>query len=362
MRRGAAILLSCGLLLGAFAAIGHAQFVDNFDYANNAALQAAWGAPVVGGTTGTSFTYNAGGGKLSATEMADADATGGYATAIFSRATSFSGNFVARMEFDWNQSETPVLGAMFLEVRGPSGVIASGGLGDDTGAAGHAYMQVGGQSTYLGPNGAYIGGTSTFEAQTGAIATSFNNAAIAGGAGPIRAANSLGHSGTARLDILRFGDQIRVVVDNGSNVFSLGPIAGSTESITSMNLVFAGFAFGGGPANVLVGDTGTHLAVDKVVLEAHRNPGDADGVGGVTIADYQIIQANSFTKQIVGNNGDVNYDGFVDFNDFHQWKTNFPGGVAAAEAAIAALPEPTSLGLLACGMGLLLMKRRMREA
>lgn len=333
------------LLLGILVAESSAQFVDPFDYADNASLEAVYGAPVVGGATGTSFTYNTGGGTLNATSLTDAD-VGGYATAKFSRAASFSGDFVGRAEFDWNQS--PVLGTMFVEFRGATGIIASGGLGDDTGNPGHAYMQVGGDSTYVGPNGEYLG--TFFEAQTGAIATSFNNAPIVSAAADaVRSGNSLGNIGSTRLDIIRQGDQIRAVLSQGTNQFSLGPITGSTEDISSVNIVFAGFAYGG-PSNHLVGDTGTHIALSHLVLEAAHDPGDANGMDGVTIDDYLLIRANSFTNQILGTNGDVNYDGFVDFNDFREWKEYYPGGAAAAEAAIAALgvPEPASLAL--CGI------------
>lgn len=89
-------------------------------------------------------------------------------------------------------------------------------------------------------------------------------------------------------------------------------------------------------------------------------PGDANGVGGVTIDDYLLIQANSFTLVPLGQMGDVDDSGFVDFGDFRQWKQNFPGGVAAAEAAIAALvPEPASLSLAGASLlGLIVCGRR----
>lgn len=90
--------------------------------------------------------------------------------------------------------------------------------------------------------------------------------------------------------------------------------------------------------------------------------GDADGNGVVNINDYTLIQGNSFTIVPLGTLGDVNDSGFVDFDDFQQWKTSFPGGVAAAEAAIAALPEPASFGMAIGAVGFLLMKRRSREA
>jgi hypothetical protein len=85
-------------------------------------------------------------------------------------------------------------------------------------------------------------------------------------------------------------------------------------------------------------------------------PGDADGNGSVDIQDYLAIQANSFTRVLLGKNGDANDDGIVDFVDFHQWKEFFPGGAAAADAAIAALsvPEPSSLILIAGAMFLIL--------
>ncbi|BBO33606.1 PEP-CTERM sorting domain-containing protein [Lacipirellula parvula] len=90
--------------------------------------------------------------------------------------------------------------------------------------------------------------------------------------------------------------------------------------------------------------------------------GDADGNGIVNINDYLLIQANSFTIVPLGTQGDVNDSGFVDFDDFQQWKTSFPGGVEAAEAAIAAVPEPTSLALALGAAGMLSMKRRKRGA
>ncbi len=87
--------------------------------------------------------------------------------------------------------------------------------------------------------------------------------------------------------------------------------------------------------------------------------GDADANGIININDYQLIQANSFTVVPLGTMGDVDDTGFVDFSDFHQWKSNFPGGAAAAEAAIAALvPEPGSLALFGAALTALLVGRR----
>ncbi|MCC6491585.1 MAG: hypothetical protein IT424_01030 [Pirellulales bacterium] len=88
-------------------------------------------------------------------------------------------------------------------------------------------------------------------------------------------------------------------------------------------------------------------------------PGDADGDSGIDIDDYQLIQAHSFTVVPLGTLGDVDDTGFVDFGDFQQWKTNFPGGVEAAEAAIASLvPEPTGFALSALASIALAAARR----
>jgi hypothetical protein len=74
--------------------------------------------------------------------------------------------------------------------------------------------------------------------------------------------------------------------------------------------------------------------------------GDADGNGIINLNDYQLIQAHSFTIVPLGTLGDVDDTGFVDFGDFQQWKSHYPGGAAAADAAIASLvPEPASMGL-----------------
>ncbi len=106
----------CAMVLSVWACVvpAQSQIIDNFNYANNAALEAVWGAPVVGGQTATAFTYNTGSGKLNGTGLTDAD-VGGYGTSIFSRPVSFSGDFVAGMDFDWNQSLA--LGTMFMELR-----------------------------------------------------------------------------------------------------------------------------------------------------------------------------------------------------------------------------------------------------
>jgi concanavalin A-like lectin/glucanase superfamily protein len=91
--------------------------------------------------------------------------------------------------------------------------------------------------------------------------------------------------------------------------------------------------------------------------------GDADSDGFVTINDYLLIQAHSFTAVTINTLGDVNGDSFVDFKDFQLWKTSFPGGSGAAETAIAnlAIPEPATAVLGGIVSGFLLLGRRRRS-
>lgn len=188
-----------------------------------------------------------------------------------------------------------------------------------------------------------LGGTSNWNEWTAA-------GAHAGGAAGMTSA--IGDSnGSGGADFIEYAIS-RTAVQPGGGTFN--PPTGS------FNLVF-----GGEDTNI---DTSPNNGnVDWFTYNAAGvynpgAPGDADGNGVVNINDYALIQANSFTVVPLGSLGDVDDTGFVDFDDFQQWKTSFPGGVAAAEAAIAALPEPTSFGLAMGAVGLLLMKRRNREA
>ena len=62
-------------------------------------------------------------------------------------------------------------------------------------------------------------------------------------------------------------------------------------------------------------------------------PGDVDGINGVTLADFEIIRQNFLTSVTQRTEGDLTGDGFVDFDDFRQWKQNYPSATAAAATA-----------------------------
>lgn len=97
---------------------------------------------------------------------------------------------------------------------------------------------------------------------------------------------------------------------------------------------------------------------DYLEISARLAAGDVNGVGGVTMADYDIIRANYRTNVASRAQGDLNDDGFVDILDFREWKANFPG---AADIAGLTIPEPAAgaLALLAVAS---LLRRRSRQA
>jgi glucose/arabinose dehydrogenase len=85
--------------------------------------------------------------------------------------------------------------------------------------------------------------------------------------------------------------------------------------------------------------------ISRIVPAASFLPGDVDGINGVTLDDFEIIRDHFFTSVTQREDGDLNFDGFVDFADFREWKRNtFDGGAAVAPAL--PLPEPVSISLL----------------
>lgn len=199
-------------------------------------------------------------------------------------------------------------------------------------------------------------------AEMDAVGTDFNIGGTTGwnewnpdgsyaGAAPGRTLATGDSDGSGGADFIEYAVSRTAVMPRGG---TFNPASGS------FNLVF-------GAEDTNLDTSPNNGAVDWFTYNASTtyNPGvagDADGNGVININDYQLIQANSFTIVPLGTMGDVDDNGFVDFDDFHQWKTSFPGGVAAAEAAMAAVPEPASLGLAMTGFTLMALKRRKRSA
>lgn len=84
--------------------------------------------------------------------------------------------------------------------------------------------------------------------------------------------------------------------------------------------------------------------------------GDANGDGLVNTADFVVISDNFLTTpSAFGEDGDIDFSGFVDEADFRLWKNIEPKDPDQL-SGVEAVPEPTALMLAAAG--LLMVGRR----
>jgi probable HAF family extracellular repeat protein len=84
--------------------------------------------------------------------------------------------------------------------------------------------------------------------------------------------------------------------------------------------------------------------------------GDTNGDGTVDLTDLNNV-LNNFGTTAAGNPGDENHDNKVDLSDLNDVLNNFG---SSNSAALASVPEPTSVSLLALGATTLLTRRRRR--
>jgi hypothetical protein len=121
--------------------------------------------------------------------------------------------------------------------------------------------------------------------------------------------------------------------------------------------------------NALVDKSWSH--VDNVVLEiAPVMPGDFNGSGTITTADYDILRANieedacySSPSGIRGcpfeADGELTGDYVVDLNDFRAFKTLFAAGAGTSSSGDSGVPEPSAgTLLLAAGAALASIRTR----
>jgi hypothetical protein len=161
-----------------------------------------------------------------------------------------------------------------------------------------------------------------------------------------------------------------------------GGITSSTAAGDSTYLTAVGVILNDTGANI-GSSTGTPIytsfdgaaVTDGEILVAYTYYGDANLSGSIDGSDYSLID-NGYNSHLTGwANGDFNYDGVVDGSDYTLIDNDYNmqgGSLVAASAGLiagnteqiaggsggAAVPEPTTLGLIGIGTVRLLGRRR----
>ena len=95
---------------------------------------------------------------------------------------------------------------------------------------------------------------------------------------------------------------------------------------------------------------------DTVLAALNTLPGDLNGNGDVAFADFLTLSANFGADGLNYTEGNIDLAGTVEFGDFLVLSANF-GKTPVAGATATAVPEPSSLAMLALG-GLVMWRRR----
>jgi len=96
-------------------------------------------------------------------------------------------------------------------------------------------------------------------------------------------------------------------------------------------------------------DNGTF---DNILLETISTaPGDVDGDGDADPNDFFIIRDNFRRNAASRGDGDLTGDGFVNFEDYRQWKDTQSGSLELY--TLLGVPEPGSVALVVLGVALL---------
>lgn len=335
-----------GALASIAASASAVTVTDNFSYANEAAFNAVY---TPSGTAVGGWVSSFDGNKITVTNSVPD--TGGFDSFYARRPIgNIAGNFSAKIDMSWLSANEP---------------------GERSRMALHVLT---GDGTGVQPAGLTAGQAWTFENDVasvgiwndyGVYATSMlvdgkEDPTVAPANFPWRPEFPVGTSGNALLSIRRSGQKMTLTYDDGTVKRSYSST--NADAITHIGLFYSHYT-GSDPG---LYDGSAAFSLDNLLVYTPPTPvaGDADRNGLVNINDYQLIQAHAFEAAPFGPTalGDLNDDEFVDFADFQIWKTSFPGGVAAAEAAIAAIPEPSAIALTIPALAAFLLKSRRKAS
>ena len=318
---------------------------DNFTYANSAAFEAVY---TKSNTAGGDWTAAFNGSQMSVSNSTPA--TGNFDSFYGRRPIgNVTGNFSATIDLSWlSANEGGERARISIELL----------KGDATGLHPASAPMNAPWTTANTVASAGIWNDYGVNA-TSLLIDGHDDPALAPAAFPWQPQIALGASGTADLTIKRLGGILTVSYDGtgATRIYSLS----NSDTYTHIGIWYSHYT--GLPGQF---DGSANYTLDNLVVytpPAGLQPGDANRDGSVNISDYLLIRANAFEDAPYGPTalGDLNDDEFVDFADFQIWKTSFPGGIAAAEAAIAAVPEPGSLVLALTAAVFLWTSRRRNQ-
>jgi hypothetical protein len=114
----------------------------------------------------------------------------------------------------------------------------------------------------------------------------------------------------------------------------------------------------GGQSGSGIRDWGVALVRTDI---APPGPGDVNEDGVVDLNDLTVLRTN-FGESVTGRiDGDLTGDGLVSFDDFREWKSNYPPANPGASSAAEAVPEPSTIALVLLQAALPLASARRRR-
>ena len=137
---------------------------------------------------------------------------------------------------------------------------------------------------------------------------------------------------------------VDLFVDGALTIDDMAPI---NRNGAAINRVLWGSNSGTGIGNA------NYSSVEFIVGAApDGQPGDFDGDEDVDGADFLAWQQTLGSSVAPGTGADADGDGTIDGDDLGVWRSNFgeTASIAASQAAVAAVPEPAVLSLLAVGL------------